>query len=117
MKMKKNGLFETKLFHFHRLFKNGGREGGSSEPPDPLWLRHWKRRRNASQWWADDSSTKVYADWLTFAHVRIANTAQMNKKAFCSCSMAVTSTEPDVIIVLWFYIREHPKAQSVVVLV
>ena len=31
--MKYFGLAETKLFH--RIFKNGGREGGSSEPFDP----------------------------------------------------------------------------------
>ena len=30
---KKIGLTETKLFHFHRIFKNGGGKGGSSEPP------------------------------------------------------------------------------------
>ena len=33
-KMKQFG--ETKLFHFHRIFKNEGPRGGSSEPPlDP----------------------------------------------------------------------------------
>ena len=32
MKMKQFGLTDTKLFHFHRIFKTGGREGGSSEP-------------------------------------------------------------------------------------
>ena len=26
---------ETKLFHFHRIFKNRGQEGGSIEPPEP----------------------------------------------------------------------------------
>ena len=26
---------ETKLFHFHRIFRNGGMEGGSIEPPRP----------------------------------------------------------------------------------
>ena len=26
---------ETKLFHYHRIFQNGGMEGGSSEPPKP----------------------------------------------------------------------------------
>ena len=26
---------ETKLFNFHRIFKNRGRGGGSSEPPGP----------------------------------------------------------------------------------
>ena len=31
---------ETKLFHFHRIFKNGGREGVSSEPPLDLLLFH-----------------------------------------------------------------------------
>ena len=39
MKTKEFGLTETKLFHFHRIFKNG--ERGSSEPPlDPplLWI-------------------------------------------------------------------------------
>ena len=29
MKMKQFGLTETKLFHFHKIFKNKGREGGS----------------------------------------------------------------------------------------
>ena len=28
MKMKYFGLTETKSFHFNRIFKNGGREGG-----------------------------------------------------------------------------------------
>ena len=32
---KKNGLTETKLFHFHRIFKYGGHRGGSLEPPEP----------------------------------------------------------------------------------
>ena len=39
--MKYFGLAETKLFHFHRIFKNGDRGGeeGSSEPPEiPLDL-------------------------------------------------------------------------------
>ena len=35
MKMKQFGLTETKLFHFHRIFKNGGGEWGSSEPFEP----------------------------------------------------------------------------------
>ena len=26
---------ETKLFHIHRIFKNGGWEGSSSKPPEP----------------------------------------------------------------------------------
>ena len=35
MKMK-YGLTETKLYHVHRIFKNGvGAGGGSSEPPPP----------------------------------------------------------------------------------
>ena len=29
MKMKKIGLTETKLCHFHRIFENEGRGGGS----------------------------------------------------------------------------------------
>ena len=33
--MKYFGLTETKLFHFHRIFKNGGWGGGSSEPHEP----------------------------------------------------------------------------------
>ena len=42
MKMEKNGLIETKLFHFHRMFKNGGQGGGSSDPPEPpIWTRPW----------------------------------------------------------------------------
>ena len=32
MKMKLFGLIETKLFHFHRILKNGGLGGGSSKP-------------------------------------------------------------------------------------
>ena len=35
MKMKKIGLIETKIFHFHMMFKNGGQGGGSSDPPEP----------------------------------------------------------------------------------
>ena len=39
MEMKKIGLTETNLFHFHRIFKNGGQGVGSSEPPEsPLDL-------------------------------------------------------------------------------
>ena len=34
MKMKLFGLTETKLFHFHRMFKSDGRGGGSSESPE-----------------------------------------------------------------------------------
>ena len=33
--MKQFGLTETKLFHFHRIFKIGEEEWGSSEPPEP----------------------------------------------------------------------------------
>ena len=32
MKMKSFRLIETKLVHFHRIFKNGGMEGESPEP-------------------------------------------------------------------------------------
>ena len=32
MKMKFFGLTETKLFHFHRIFKNGGGGGGALTP-------------------------------------------------------------------------------------
>ena len=44
IKMKWFGLIETKLFHFHRIFKNGCGEGCSSEPPEhsldqPLFTR------------------------------------------------------------------------------
>ena len=35
MKMKLFGLTETKLFHFHRVFKSWGRGGGLSEPAEP----------------------------------------------------------------------------------
>ena len=37
MKMTQFGLTKTKLFHFHRIFKNGGGGGGvgSSHPPEP----------------------------------------------------------------------------------
>ena len=45
MKMKKIwSLTETKLFCFHGIFKNGGgggEGGGSLDPPEPLWIRHW----------------------------------------------------------------------------
>ena len=34
MKMKEFGLTETKLFHFHRIFKTGGGEVGLSEHPE-----------------------------------------------------------------------------------
>ena len=36
--MKSFGLTKTKLFHFHRIFKNGGWGGGLCEPPEPLWI-------------------------------------------------------------------------------
>ena len=35
MKMK-YFVTETKLFHFHRIFKNGGGGGGG----EPLWISH-----------------------------------------------------------------------------
>ena len=51
MKMKSFGVTETKLFHFHRIFKNGGGVGegagrgfkkvGLSKPLNPIWIRHW----------------------------------------------------------------------------
>ena len=44
MKMKSFGLTEIKLFHFHRIFKNGGQEGGGGvrvNPLNPLWIRQW----------------------------------------------------------------------------
>ena len=34
MKMKQFGLTESKLFHSHRIFKNGG-GGGLSKPSEP----------------------------------------------------------------------------------
>ena len=42
MKMKLFGLTEIKLFHFHRIFKHGGGEGGRSNPlnPPPPCIRH-----------------------------------------------------------------------------
>ena len=40
MKMKYFGLTETKLFHFHSIFKNGGGEGVRANPLTPLWIRH-----------------------------------------------------------------------------
>ena len=33
MKMKKFDLIETKLFHFHRIFKNGEQRGGFKPTP------------------------------------------------------------------------------------
>ena len=32
------GLTKTKLFHFNRIFKNGGLEGVHSNPLNPLWI-------------------------------------------------------------------------------
>ena len=32
------GLTETKLFHFHRIFKTGVEEGVEA---NPLWIRHY----------------------------------------------------------------------------
>ena len=41
MKMKKNVLSETKLFHFHRMFKMiGGGGFKRTACPPPLWIRH-----------------------------------------------------------------------------
>ena len=34
---------ETKLFHFHRIFKNGGQRGGFKR--NPLWIATAKRKR------------------------------------------------------------------------
>ena len=31
-----NEIIWSKLFHFHRIFKNRGQGGGSREPPEPL---------------------------------------------------------------------------------
>ena len=41
MKMELFGLTETetKLFHFHRIFKNGGGGGGGMVQANPLWIR------------------------------------------------------------------------------
>ena len=37
------GLSETKLFHFHRKFKNGGVDGGGwGFQVNPLLIRHWR---------------------------------------------------------------------------
>ena len=33
------GLIETKLFHFNRIFKNGGRRELGANPLNPLWIR------------------------------------------------------------------------------
>ena len=42
MKMKKFGISESKLFRFHGIFKNGGRERGFPvNPMNPLWIHHW----------------------------------------------------------------------------
>ena len=60
MKMKKNGLTETKLFHFHRVFKNGDEEGGSIEPPEPPLdppLIIPVRKLGRSIWYVELSST------------------------------------------------------------
>ena len=35
MKMRYFGLTEAKLFHLHRIFKNGGRGRGFERPPEP----------------------------------------------------------------------------------
>ena len=41
MKMNMFGLIETKLFHFHRIFKNGSGEQGLVRA-NPIWIRHWQ---------------------------------------------------------------------------
>ena len=33
-------IIGTKLFHFHRIFRNGGGGWKSREPLHPLWIRH-----------------------------------------------------------------------------
>ena len=38
--MKSFGLTETKLFHFHRIFKNGGGGGVQANPLPPPPIRH-----------------------------------------------------------------------------
>ena len=53
MKMRQFGLTETKLFHFHRLFKNGGGGGGAgtkvrTNPLNLLWIRHCNPTRCVS---------------------------------------------------------------------
>ena len=42
MKMKQSGVTETKLYQFHRIFKNvgGGGGGGSSKPLEPYCICH-----------------------------------------------------------------------------
>ena len=95
MKMKYFGLTETKLFHFHWIFKNGERESGSSETPDSpldppldLWIRHWiSRFRNVmGHTWVtvDDScwlcrhcrhsvnSSSVYLNFLKKNHINFS---------------------------------------------
>ena len=61
---KKNGLTETKLFHFHRVLKNGDEEGGSIEPPEPPLdppltapLINPVRKLGRSIWYVELSST------------------------------------------------------------
>ena len=58
------GLTETKLFHFHRIFKigGGGGEGGLSEPPLDLPL-HFKDKKNCHMTPINTSS-----DWLKLAY-------------------------------------------------
>ena len=41
MKMKQFGLPETKLFHFHMIFKKRGRKGVQASPLNHLWIRLW----------------------------------------------------------------------------
>ena len=40
MNMKQSGLAKTKLFHFHRIFKNGRWGGGQATPLNPVWIKH-----------------------------------------------------------------------------
>ena len=71
MKMKQFGLSETKLFHFHRIFKIGGREGGSSELPGPLLdtplggcICKWcKRLGRCLLWKRERACVKLLRDW------------------------------------------------------
>ena len=41
MKMKYFGLSDTKLLHFHKIFKNAGGGGVKTNPMNPLWICHF----------------------------------------------------------------------------
>ena len=67
-----SNLVWTKLFHFHRICKNGGRGGRSSELPEPLSKRTISQNRDHTQnphtWWSDNkpptNKNRNNANWM-----------------------------------------------------